>query len=61
MLGITVYWLSESNFIDESIMDPETQTSANEIIPWLIYVSSAAIFGVQIFGLFVPAFMNNID
>lgn len=31
------------------------------MIPWLIYISSAVVFGVQVVGLFIPRLMNNID
>ena len=61
MLGTAIYWLTESQVIDEEYLDADQIEYANQMIPWLIYISSAAVFGVQIIGLFIPKLMNNID
>jgi len=61
MLGTAIYWLTESQVIDEDYLDADQIEYANQMIPWLIYISSAAVFGVQVIGLFIPKLMNNID
>ena len=59
MLGVLLYWFTENYDIDETFLDEDQQDYANEMIPWLIYISSAVICVVQIIGLFIPWLMNN--
>ena len=46
MLGTAIYWLTESQVIDEEYLDADQIEYANQMIPWLIYISSAIVFGV---------------
>jgi len=54
MLGVMLYWFTENYDIDELYLDEDQQDYANEMIPWLIYISSAVICVIQIIGLFIP-------